>query len=63
MKLSDKGIKLTYDNALLARLSKIGYNKIFGSREMRRVVKDEVENRVAEMIVMGDVKSESEVKL
>jgi len=63
LKLLDKGIKLIYDDKLLARLSKIGYNPIFGAREMRRVVQEEVENKVAEMIVKGEVKSGGEVRL
>lgn len=63
LKLSDKGIKLVYDNVLLERLAELGYNPVFGAREMRRVVQEEVEDKVAEMIVSGRVKAGGEVKL
>ena len=63
LKLLDKGITLTYGNELLERLAKLGYNPVFGAREMRRVVQEEVENKVAEMMVARKVKAGGEVKL
>lgn len=63
LKLSDKGIKLTYGDELLAKLARLGYNPIFGAREMRRVVQEEVENKVADMIVRGEVRAGGEVRL
>jgi ATP-dependent Clp protease ATP-binding subunit ClpA len=62
LKLLDKGIKLIYDDKLLERLASLGYSPVFGAREMRRVVQEEVENRVADMIVKGEVKAGGEVR-
>ncbi|MBU0975523.1 MAG: ATP-dependent Clp protease ATP-binding subunit [Patescibacteria group bacterium] len=63
LKLLDKGIKLSYGDELLERLASLGYNPVFGAREMRRIVQEEVENKVANMIVRGEVRSGGEVKL
>ncbi|MDD3646922.1 MAG: ATP-dependent Clp protease ATP-binding subunit [Candidatus Dojkabacteria bacterium] len=63
LKLLDKGIKLSYADELLERLATLGYNPVFGAREMRRIVQDEVENKVADMIVRGEVRSGGEVNL
>ncbi|MBN2015422.1 ATP-dependent Clp protease ATP-binding subunit [Candidatus Dojkabacteria bacterium] len=63
LKLLDKGIKLNYSDALLERLAHLGYNPVFGAREMRRVVQEQVENKVAEMIVRGEVRSGDNVNL
>jgi len=63
LKLLDKGIKLTYEDKLLDRLSSLGYNPVFGAREMRRVVQEEVENKVAEMIVKRHLQSGKEIYL
>jgi ATP-dependent Clp protease ATP-binding subunit ClpC len=63
LKLLDKGITLEYDDILLERLAKLGYNPVFGAREMRRVVQEEVENKIAEMIVSGKVKAGGVVRL
>ena len=63
LKLMEKGIKLVYNNSLLERLAKKGFSPIYGAREMRRVVQEEVEDKVAEMIVRGEVKAGGEVKI
>lgn len=63
LKLLDKGIKLIYDEKVLDRLAKLGYDPVYGAREMRRVVQEEVENRVADLIVKGEVKAGGEVRL
>jgi ATP-dependent Clp protease ATP-binding subunit ClpA len=36
---------------------------VFGAREMRRIVQEEVEDKVAEMIVKGEVRAGGEVRL
>ncbi len=63
LKLSDKGITLRYGDELLERLAKLGYNQVFGAREMRRVVQEEVENKIAEKMVRGEVKAGGEVEV
>jgi len=60
-KLLDKGYKFVYNDMLLTRLAQIGYNPVFGAREMRRIVQDEVENKVADMIVRGEARVGEEI--
>lgn len=63
LKLKQKGITLKYDDKLLEKLADLGYDPVYGAREMRRVVVEEVENKVAEMIIEGKVRSGGEVRL
>ena len=63
LKLFEKGIKLIYDEKLLSRLADLGYSPVFGAREMKRVVQEEVENKVAEMIVGGDKRTGDRIYL
>lgn len=63
LKLLDKGIKLVYNDRLLTRLAQIGYSPVFGAREMRRIVQEEVENKVAEKIIKGEVRMGEEVEI
>ena len=56
-KLNGQGIDLKYGPKLLQELAEKGYSPVFGAREMRRVIQDEVESKVAELIVSGKLKS------
>lgn len=62
-KLHSKGILLEYDEGLLERLADMGYSPVFGAREMKRTVQEEVENKVANLIVSGEVKAGGTVRL
>ncbi|MBD3280568.1 AAA domain-containing protein [Candidatus Dojkabacteria bacterium] len=62
-KLNGQGIDLEYGEKLLQDLAEKGYSPIFGAREMRRVIQDEVESKVAEMIVSGKLKSGDSLKM
>lgn len=56
-KLNTQGIDLKYTPNLLKGLAEKGYSPVFGAREMRRVIQDEVESKLAELIVSGKLKS------
>ncbi len=60
-KLMDQGIELKYEATLISELVNKGYSPVFGAREMNRVIQDEVENRVADLIVAGKVRSGSTI--
>ncbi|KKQ34373.1 MAG: hypothetical protein US52_C0061G0002 [candidate division WS6 bacterium GW2011_GWA2_37_6] len=62
-RLAERGIELEYTAQLLDELAQKGYSPVFGAREMNRVIQDEVENRIADMIVSGKVKSGGKVRL
>jgi ATP-dependent Clp protease ATP-binding subunit ClpC len=54
-KLLDKGIELTYSRQLVQEVAQLGYNPMYGARELRRVVQDQVEDKIAEMILTQKV--------
>jgi ATP-dependent Clp protease ATP-binding subunit ClpB len=50
-RLADKGIKLTVTPAVLAYLSKEGYNPHYGARPLRRLIQDKILTRVAKLMI------------
>ncbi len=56
-KLLDEGIELVYKEKVLFDLVRLGYSKTFGARELRRTIQDIIENKVAELIIAGKIKS------
>ncbi|MBN1331586.1 ATP-dependent Clp protease ATP-binding subunit [Candidatus Dojkabacteria bacterium] len=62
-KLNGQGIDLKYGEQLLAELAKKGYSPVFGARELRRLIQDEVESKIAELIVAGKLKSGESLKV
>lgn len=56
-KLESKGIKLEYSKQLLDQLVNLGYNNLYGARELRRVLTDTVEDRIAEFLITKQIKS------
>lgn len=49
--LSEKNISLTYDEAVLKLIADKSYGKPYGARDIRRVIRQYVEDKVAEMII------------
>jgi len=56
-----QGIELTFNSSVIEYLAKIGYQPEFGARELRRVVKMEIENKLAKEILRGSVSEGCEV--
>lgn len=56
-KLESRGIKLEYSKQLLDQLVNLGYNNLYGARELRRVLTDTVEDRIAEFLIDKRIKS------
>jgi ATP-dependent Clp protease ATP-binding subunit ClpA len=54
--LGERGIKLRYDENVLKVIAKKSYNQKLGARDIRRVIRNEIEDRISEFIVdKGDV--------
>lgn len=49
--LGEKGIKLAYDDKALKLIAKKAYGKKLGARDIRHVIRDEVEDKVAEVLI------------
>jgi ATP-dependent Clp protease ATP-binding subunit ClpC len=56
-KLVLKGIKLQYGKELLNELATMGFNELYGARELRRIITDTVEDKIAELIIAKELKS------
>lgn len=54
--LIDKGIDFKITQELKEKIVELGYNPIFGAREMKRVIQDKVENALAKALLSGNVK-------
>ena len=59
--LAGQNINATYSDSLVASLAERGYQPEFGARELRRLIKTDVENPLARQLLAGDVKEGSTV--
>jgi ATP-dependent Clp protease ATP-binding subunit ClpC len=62
-KLSEKGITLIIDDDVKKKLIDIGYDPVFGAREMKRVIRDQIENRLASALLEEKVKKGGKIKI
>ena len=56
-------LTLDVDEAALSYLAREGYDPIYGARPLRRKIQAEVEDKVAELLLQGDVKSGDKLSL
>jgi len=54
--LKEKGIEFIITESLKEKIVELGYNPVFGAREMRRVIQDKVENVLAPALLSGKLK-------
>ncbi len=62
-KLNEKGIKLIVQNELKEKIVELGYNPVFGARELKRVIQDKIENELAIALLNGKLKKGDQVKI
>jgi len=61
--LKEKEIDLVITEPLKQKIVELGYNPVFGAREMRRVVQDKIENVLAQAILTGEIKKGCRVEI
>ncbi|MGD9546583.1 MAG: ATP-dependent Clp protease ATP-binding subunit [Candidatus Krumholzibacteriia bacterium] len=61
--LADQDVTLTATDAAVARLAELGFDPRFGARPIKRVIQREVQDRLADLILAGEVHPESTVTL
>ena len=61
--LEEKGIELTIDDAALDFLAQVGFDPEFGARPMRRAIQERVENKLAKLLLSGDLKRRDKITL
>lgn len=55
--LQEKGMDITYTPKVLEDLVHLGYNPIYGAREIKRVIQEQVEDKIADAVVKGELAS------
>src|SRR5690606_16960721 len=61
--LDEKGIMMNFTPEVLSELTKLGYNPMYGARELRRVIQDKVEDKIANLIIEKKLKSGGELMI
>jgi ATP-dependent Clp protease ATP-binding subunit ClpA len=59
--LLSKGIKIEWNEKTKVELGKLGYNPIYGARELRRVIQEKIEDVLANLIIDKKIKSGNDV--
>lgn len=50
-----QGIDLNFDDSLVSYLAKVGYQPEFGARELKRKIRSELETKLAEAMLRGEI--------
>jgi len=58
-----QGVALEFDDALLEHMSAVGYRPEFGARELRRVIRSELEARLARAMLSQEVQEGDRVRV
>lgn len=58
--LMQKGISFSWDENTLIELANMGYSHMFGARELKRVVQENIEDKLADLIIEGRLRSGAE---
>lgn len=61
--LADRRIELELDDAAKAWLAERGYDAVYGARPLKRVIQQELQNKLASKILAGDVMDGSKVNV
>ena len=49
------GISLEFDNSIYQHIADIGYDKQYGARPLRRIITSEIENKLSDKILEGEI--------
>lgn len=61
--LAGQGVTLSFTDSLVNDLGKRGYQPEYGARELRRLIKTDVENVLARKLLSGEIKEGSNVSI
>jgi len=61
--LKNKGIEFIITEPLKGKIVELGYSPVFGAREMRRVIQDNVEDILASSLLSGELKRGNSVEV
>jgi ATP-dependent Clp protease ATP-binding subunit ClpB len=61
--LGEQEMQLTWTPAAVRRIAELGFDPVFGARPIKRVIQREVQDRLADMILAGDILPEQTAEL
>ena len=61
--LAEQEIGLTWTQAAVAKIAEMGFDPVFGARPVKRVIQREVQDRLADLILAGEVLPEQTAEL
>lgn len=61
--LKNQDIHILFDNDVLEFLSERGYDPIYGARPLKRLIQREIQNKLAKLLLSGEIYSGQNVKL
>jgi len=61
--LKNKNINFIINNLVKEKIVELGYNPIFGARELKRIIQDKIENILASNILSGELKRGDQVEI
>ena len=59
--LKDKDIRVKFDENIVAKISKEGFDEEFGARPLRRFIQDNIEDLIAQKILRDEIKRGDEI--
>ena len=59
-RLKTKNINIDFSEKAVNKISEQGYDVLYGARPLRRTVTNEIENKLSEMFLLGEIKSGEE---
>jgi ATP-dependent Clp protease ATP-binding subunit ClpA len=62
-RLQDRKIELEVSNRALRFLARKGYDPVFGARPVKRVMRQEIENPLAKLLLKGTFQDESKISI
>ena len=62
-KLKEKNINIDVDDSIVEYIAKVGFDDVYGARPLRRAVQSNIEDKIAEEILDGNIKEGDEVLL
>lgn len=62
-RLAEKGIRFRAEDAAVERLAELGFDPLFGARPLRRVIQEQVDNQLADLILRKAVQRRDTIVL
>lgn len=61
--LAEKDISITLDEKAKHYLAALGYDPVYGARPLKRVIQQEVQNKLAELVLAGELKEHEKIEI